>query len=411
MPVRFLTPNPADNATLTPSSEKVGFPVENVQDKRLSQRWITGNDIITIDDCETADFNQNNAPNETLDTTNFKEGSASLNIGKSGGGGTGEYWKTESGTVDLTDKRAGLWLYVKDKTEFTNIQIWFGSSGANYFYKNFTPGQLTDLDADGTPWNDLVSISGEPLQDWLSVGSPDITAIDEIRIRISTTLPTDTIALGNLKMDYWRAEYLITEYIEFDFGSAQSVIAGVIDGHNLDGTETDIKLDSSTDAISWTNRATFTYNANAMAVFISSVSSRYWRIIFTKAIATDEREIGRVFVGTYVQPTRGMQLSWRRTRTDSGQSKRAFSGTQYADIRNKWWEVDFKLKHEPDATLTTLRDALVELGITEPLFLALEPISNPNAPYTLYGRFSRPWSESEPLNDVFDVSFKFAEDL
>ena len=93
------------------------------------------------------------------------------------------------------------------------------------------------------------------------------------------------------------------------------------------------------------------------------------------------------------------------------QTKRAFSGTQFADLRNLFWEVDFKIKHDPESTVTTLRDALADLGIGQALWIALEPIVNPNGPWTLYGRFSRPWSEAEPLNDVFDISLKFAEDL
>jgi hypothetical protein len=408
MPIRFLTPNPADDATLTPSSEATGFPAENVQDVRLSKRWKTAATL--LDDCETADFNRSNVPNETLDTVNFKQGTASLNLGKSGGGVNGRYDKTLGSTYDLTDMYGGIWLYVKDKTEFVQIRLRIGNDISNYYYYDFVPGVLTDLDADGDPWNNLVDIAATLVQDWSTTGTPAIATIDYIGIRIQTALAADTIALGNLKMDFWRAS-LFTEYIEFDFGSAQDVTAAVIDGHNFDNTETNIKLDSSTDAISWTNRATFTYGSNAMVVFISSISARYWRIIFTKASDVDEREIGRVFIGEYVQPVRGVQLSGRRTLTDSGQTKRAFSGTQFADIRPKWWEWDFKLKHEPIASFEPLRDAIADLGITVPLWIALEPVSNPNGPFTLYGRFQRPWSESEPLNDHFDWSFKFAEDL
>ena len=248
MPVRFLTPNPADSATLTPSSEKTGFVAENVQDVRLTKRWVTG---------------------------------------------------------------------------------------------------------------------------------------------VSVT----------------------TEFVEFDFGAAQAVTAAVIDGHDITTGDSNIKLFHSDDGAAWTEAAEFTHSVDAMVVFISSLSHRYWKVEFDKSASGEERSVGRVFIGTYVQPTRGYQLGWRRTLSDMSQTKRAFSGTQYGDTRNLFWEVDLKLSHEPTATFDTLRDELSVLGVGDPLWMALEPTTDPNGPLTLYGRFSKEWKETEPLNDFFNWSGKFAEDL
>jgi hypothetical protein len=408
MPVRFLTPNLVDDATITATDEQTGFPASNIADKRLSKRW-KGLLRETFDDCETisgwAESADGTTP--TLDNVTFKEGANSINMGKSGTASNNViYVKTNASTSDGTSRLFYAWVYITDINELRvtdALRILVGSDGGNYY-------QISKDKADlSNGWN---RIGGTLPDDWTIIGSPVITALDYHAIWFFTPLAADTITHGNLKMDYF---HFATVQVDFDLGSAQAITASVIDGHDILSTDSDIKLWHSDDAVSYTEQAEFTWNANAMAEFFSSSSHRYWRISISNTSTTiditETREIGRVFLGIYIQPTRGMQLSGRRTRTDSGQSKRAFSGTQYADIRNKWWEVDFKLKHEPDATLTTLRDALVELGITEPLFLALEPISNPNGPYTLYGRFSRPWSESEPLNNVFDVSFKFAEDL
>lgn len=408
MPVRFLTPNPADTATIIESTEAAGFVAENVQDVRLTKRWRTKSaGITTLDDCEaTTGWTGTNAPAPTLDAVNFTEGSNSLNLGKLGGASTGDYAKTLASTFDLTNALGGLDFYVTDKTDFTSIRFRIGNNGTDYFFKDFASALFTDA-----AFNDILALSGEPVQDWSTAGSPDITTIDDIRIEISTSPSTATIALGRLKMDFWRFE-ILDEFLEFDFTTAQAATAAVIDGHDFDGTETNILLDSSADAITWTNRATFTFaSGEAMVVFIDSVSARYWRIIFTKAASTEFKEIGRVFIGTYIQPTRGIQLGGRRTLTDTSQTKRAFSGTQFADLRNKFWELDFKIKHEPQATFDALRDALSDLGIGTALWLAFEPIANPNGPFTLYGRFSRPWSETEPLNGVFDLSVKFGQDL
>jgi hypothetical protein len=360
--------------------------------------------VSTIDDCETADWTATNAPADALNAVTFKEGSNAIDLGKSGGGVTGSYTKAVTST-DMTNAHGGLWLYVTATTDFDSIEIRLGSSASDYFTITFTAAQL----ANG--WNDLFTLSAIALQDWsVGAGSPAIAAIDFAGIYITTAGAGDTIASGRLIMDYWRGA-IVDEYIEFDLTTAQAVTCGIIDGHDFDGTETDILLDSSTDAATWTNRATFTFvSGQAMVVFIDSVSARYWRIHFTKALSTESKEIGRVFLGVYTQPSRGYQLNWKRTLSDSSQTKRAFSGTQFADIRQKWWEWDFKIKCEAEATFAGVRTALSTLGIGTPLWIASEPVDNPNGPWTMYGRFSRPWSESEPINDVFDVSFNFAED-
>lgn len=226
-----------------------------------------------------------------------------------------------------------------------------------------------------------------------------------------TGFPAENVQDVRLTKRWRTGTSIVTEFIEFDFGSTQEVTAAVIDGHDLTTGDSNIKLFHSDDGAAWTEATEFTHSVDAMAVFITSDSHRWWKIEFDKSAAGQVREIGRIFIGTFVQPTRGQLLGWKRTLSDMSQTKRAFSGTQFADIRNKFWEVDLKFTHEPDPNFTTLRDAISDLGIGTSLWIALDPVNNPNGPLTLYGRFSRPWTEAEPLNDHFDWTIKFAEDL
>ncbi len=413
MPVRFLTNNLADSATLIESTQTTGFAAENVQDKRLTKRWRTSSEsAFTIhDNCETADWTQALAGlNEVVDGVNFIEGAGSLKLGKDGTNTVARYTKTFS-AINLTSKRLRLAVFVIDSTALNKldvtlpVRIYARSSASDFF---IIPA-VTRAALTAGAW--VLIGADSDVSTWSRIGTPDITAITSIRIEVKTTNAGDLLTSGDVGIDNLNSG-IFDESIEFDFTTAQAVTAAVIDGHDFDGTETDIILDSSTDAITWTNRATFTFaSGEAMAVFIDSVSARYWRIKFSKSLITETKEIGRVFIGTYTQPARGIQLGWRRTLSDSSQTKRAFSGTQFADIRPKWWEWDFKIKCEATGTFDTLRTALSTLGIGTSLWIAIDPVNNPNGPFTLYGRFSKPWSESEPINDVFDVSFKFAEDL
>ena len=406
MPVYFLTNNLIDTATLTGSNAISGFPVTNVVDVRPTTRFKT--DGIVMHDCETADWAQDvDSPNEVLNPTNFKQGANSLDLGKTGTTLTYSVYLIDptSSAYDGTGKSAYVWVYVYDKTELTgsvigNVHFY---SSANNGYR-FLANAVQDVVNDGTDgWNKL----GGLLSGASTIGTPVITSLDRLELWFFVPTTGDTVALGNVKMDHW---HLTGGRVDVDLGSAQAITAAAIAGHDLLSTDTEIKLYYSDDASTYTEQGEFTYSADAMAMFFASSSHRYWRFEFAFTTG-DTREIGRLFLGTYVQPTRGIQLGWSRALTDSSQSKRAFSGTQFADNRNKWWEADFKLSHDPAVTLDPLRAALSPLGISKSLWISLDPENNPSGPLTLYGRFKKPWSESEPLNSNHDASFSFAEDI
>jgi hypothetical protein len=92
------------------------------------------------------------------------------------------------------------------------------------------------------------------------------------------------------------------ETLLFNLGSAKSVTACVVAGHDFDGTETNIKIQgNATD--SWgspTVNETLTYAAGTFAKTFAGASLQYWRLIFTKANATDIKSIGRVYLGAHV---------------------------------------------------------------------------------------------------------------
>ncbi len=411
MPIRFLTPNLADDADVSVLGAAAGYPALNVQNPNLWRRWRTGLTGIVLDDCEAVTgWVAVNAPNETLDNANFTEGANSLNLGKSGGATEGAYLKTLDDPLDLTGMRAGPDIYVKDKSEFVKLTMRMGENSGKYFAHEFDAAEFSDLDADGDPWNSIVDMSDDILSEWpIVVGAPGIAAIQWLRASIFTVGAGDTVALGNIKMDFWRGA-AFDETVTFDLTTAQAVTAAVIDGHDFDGTESDIVLQRSADAVAWTTEATFTYNAGTMVAFITSATYQYWRIKFTKVAPDDIRNIGRVFLGTYQQPDRGLNMSWRRERSDLSRVARSISGAVYGDKRVKFWEAFFSLNHEPLSSISGLRTALKELGISNDLFVCFDT-SSPNGDNTIYGRFTKPWNEIEPQNDFYLVDFSFAEEV
>lgn len=152
---------------------------------------------LSIDSCDattgwTAD-SAGIAP--TLDTTTFKEGAASLNLGKSGTTVSHVAYSKTVSTFDGTNNYAYAWIYITDKTILnspTAMQILIYATGG-FYYKSYSRAALNN------GWNLL----GGALSGWTVSGSPDIAACISLRLNFFTNNVTDLIPLGDLKMDYW----------------------------------------------------------------------------------------------------------------------------------------------------------------------------------------------------------------
>lgn len=196
--------NTDDNATYTPisklwiGSNQVAASV-SATDLTLPVP-IQYNTVETLDDCETADWNTStDAINETLNSSSQKEGTYSLNLGKSGTSTTGfNYNKTLTSQYDFTNKTLFMWLYIATVADLTSsgtaVELRAGSDSTNYYYKQYAASSLS------SGWNLLYFTTATATG---TTGSPTITAIDYLNIRFTTDLAADTITLGDLRMDYW----------------------------------------------------------------------------------------------------------------------------------------------------------------------------------------------------------------
>lgn len=184
------------------------------------QAWVTGNLVYhnvgidpleLINDCEVpGDWVKGAAAlTPVLNNVDFLHGSGSLDIGKDGSSTEASYRLPAgffSPILDLTDKSEFMGLYVKDKTELRSsgdaVQIILQSPGPSDNYQFIlTQSELTDLDSDGLPWN---NIGGLIPDDWNVVGTPDSANFRFIFWRFFTTNAADTVPIGNLKIDIVR---------------------------------------------------------------------------------------------------------------------------------------------------------------------------------------------------------------
>lgn len=158
---------------------------------------ILTNTIIDVDNCDslTGWTNTTDTPSATLDTVDFKEGTASINLGKTGTTTTtfGLY-KTIASPVDITAKKLALHFKFDStlSSALSRIEIRIGSSASDYIVWSILPSELED------GWN-FLKLNTDNAS---FIGGPLFDSLDYIYIGGETLLTSDTITSGDLKFDF-----------------------------------------------------------------------------------------------------------------------------------------------------------------------------------------------------------------
>lgn len=179
-----------------------------------------------------------------------------------------------------------------------------------------------------------------------------------------------------------------TESIVFDLGSAQTVNSVIVYNHNFTGTETDIKIQGN-DADSWATPAvdeTLTYVATTFGKSFTGGAYRYWRLVFTKANASDIRSIGRVFLGASVSvdPPDHAGIGW--TIKNNADVSRSIGGKVFASDRNTENDFSIPFTNLPETSMTLIRTVYTDVGSNTPLWFQID-VNSPLADYR-YAYFS-----------------------
>lgn len=177
-----------DNSTPSVSSTDLDYPVP-----------ISGTE--SVDDCDTADWNDSADMTTSLNSTLFKEGAGSLNLTKDGTASATATTSKTTTSVDFTSKELMVWLYVKDATAYAQlattdaIQIRFGSDSSNYYVYTRDKADLA------VGWN-TIRFTTDTADS--TTGSPTIAACDYSYIGITADAAATTWTAGAFIMDDWK---------------------------------------------------------------------------------------------------------------------------------------------------------------------------------------------------------------
>jgi len=160
-----------------------------------------GERITLLDNCEVADWTEGNAAlAETVNAVNFTQGAGSLNMGKDGTQVFMRYDKIYT-PFDATGKSLYFGLRFDNQADINKLHATLSAinvySGADRYILYIPRASLSP------GWN---KIGGLIPDDFIVVGSPDITALDKIILNMRTINPGDLITLGDSGMDYYHLE-------------------------------------------------------------------------------------------------------------------------------------------------------------------------------------------------------------
>lgn len=174
------------------------------------------------------------ASNLTVNNQNYVSTLGALNFNLPSGAGYVE--NSTMSALDLTDylNQGSLFLYAYMPTasQFTSVELRWGSSSANYYSVTKTLTQQSTAFQNG--WN-LIQFP------WLGatvVGTPDVTAIDYVRVTYNTTavqtaagLNNIAVVLGNVLEYEYYSKYLFKDAIT---GAFQEKVTDTSNLINLD---------------------------------------------------------------------------------------------------------------------------------------------------------------------------------
>lgn len=132
---------------------------------------------------------------------------------------------------------------------------------------------------------------------------------------------------------YTRTTGLSDQYWTIDLGSAQACTCACIGGHNLTSSAT-LRIEASSD-----NFATIHFTSNItdwmvgpIVHFFASQTYRYWRFYIDDDTNTDlYLQIGRFFVGTFLQVTPTSEVPFTQGSFDTSKVSFSISGQSYLD--------------------------------------------------------------------------------
>lgn len=216
----------------------------------------------------------------------------------------------------------------------------------------------------------------------------------------------------------WRSAIATTDqWVKFDLGSAKSIqVFAAINAEYLHAAGAVLRVQANaTD--SWgaptVNDVLVSPTTNFTSVLSdwlsAAVSLRWVRFYFENPGAVNTYfELGAVYAGTYLEPTRTLSSTLSVSRVDPSVQRYAIGGQRSSITRGKFHQVSGAFPIQKASQRNEIRRMYETVGSILPVVLTLDP-TDPSL--TFYGTLQGTLSAEHTLSDLWNMPVEFVEDV
>lgn len=222
--------------------------------------------------------------------------------------------------------------------------------------------------------------------------------------------------VSNLQVDLRQVRFRFTgktsEYVQLDLGSTKTIQAiGILD-HNLT-TSANVILQSSeigdfTDAFElgrWNPQGTFEIQ------YTSTSEARYLRVVFEDPTnAASYIQIGKLFVGPYLQMNNNFWHGWDITPVDESERDASTNLVETFNRKPIYRTLTLPFKFTTRTQRDEVKTFVEAVGIHTPFFVSLDP-DNRLVEESFYARLTQLPSFKEVITDLWDFELALKESL
>ena len=210
----------------------------------------------------------------------------------------------------------------------------------------------------------------------------------------------------------WRSTGIVSEYVQFDFGSAQIVQCLFILDHNLTG-EAMVELRGSTDGFVASDEVlgVFTPASDPLVEYIDTTQFRYYRLTFADPTNLDGYiEVGRIHMGPYYEAKRNFNHGYAMGAADLSETVTSRNGVDSHNRKPQKRTAVLPFEHMEYAQKEEFRYLWETVGTHTPFFASINYDENPIAE-TLYCKLQSMPVMVDTVIRLYDTTLSLIEAL
>ncbi len=211
-----------------------------------------------------------------------------------------------------------------------------------------------------------------------------------------------------------------TANLVIDHATAKAVTCVALAGYNWTSAPGTLNLEfnatdawgapSATEALTWSANPTANGNFGIIIKTFASKSYRYNRlnVVYSPGAVPTDWDLGRIFLGTYFEPTYNYGPAWSGNYVDESIGNRTIGGQDHFDEITKYREFAFSFRVDSQTQWELFQLMFLTVGRSKDLFVAMDYDNEPNE-MTIYGKLSQLPAMTSYAFQAVDINFKLTE--